>query len=103
MGFLVKNLVSHFSHLKKTKNISHRTSNLREECKINVKLVWKSGKMVRIFATSIRKTSSIEIDIGTYISLKLFKNKFAILEISFTFAIRFRKGFESESKFDLLK
>ena len=58
---------------------------------------------MRIFATSIRKTSSIEIDIGTYISLKLFKNKFASLEISFTFANRFRKEFESEIKFDLLK
>ena len=56
-----------------------------------------------IFATAIRKTRSIVVDIGTYISLKLFKNKFAIFEISLTFAIRFRKEFESESKFDLLK
>ena len=56
-----------------------------------------------IFAIPIRKTSSIEIDIRTCIATKLFKNKFASLEISFTFANRFRKGFESESKFDLLK
>ena len=34
---------------------------------------------------------------------KLFKNKFASLEISFTFANRFREEFESESRFDLLK
>ena len=34
---------------------------------------------------------------------KLFKNKFASLEISITFANQFRKEFESESKFDLLK
>jgi len=46
-----------------------------------------------IFAITIRKTSSIEIDIRTCIATKLFKNKFVSLEISFTFANRFRKGF----------
>jgi len=68
--FLVKNLISQFSYLNISKNIFHCTSDLRKECKINVKYVWKSGKRVRIFATSIRKTSSIVVDIGTYISLK---------------------------------
>ena len=34
---------------------------------------------------------------------KLFKNKFSNLEISITFANRFREEFESESEFDLLK
>ena len=34
---------------------------------------------------------------------KLFKNKFASLEISFTFANRFRKGLGSEDRIDLLK
>ena len=56
-----------------------------------------------IFAITIRKTSSIEIDIRTCIATKLFKNKFESFEISLTFANRFRKEFESEIKFDLLK
>ena len=56
-----------------------------------------------IFATAIRKTSSVVIDIRTCIATKLFKNKFESFEISLTFANRFRKEFESEIKFDLLK
>ena len=37
---------------------------------MGVSMVWEDGRRVSIFATAIRKTSSIEIDIRTYIATK---------------------------------
>ena len=58
---------------------------------------------MRIFAIPIRKTSSIVVEIVKRNDQNFFKIKFVKVKISFTFAIRFRKGLGSEVKHDLLK